>query len=292
LAAAIWLGIASFLSPAWGDAAPAGQPVPVEQLVWHTDYRTAMNQATDERKLLFIFFYDSPDDPAVRAFDQKTLSDAQVRARLGQFVLARLPRTAEVTVDGEPVELLKHGAFSEMLGRQGVAVIDLAHREASYYGHVVSTFPFDPGHYYQPWAVRVILDLPPGTLTQRTMIYAVRIHPEGPESTTGSLHDVLAAEAEQHSDHQASITLQGHHNWEGRFHRINARLPSGMLAQEVVAESWPDETLVEACVECVDSWRQSPGHWGAVRARHPLFGYDIRRGRNGIWYATGIFGRH
>jgi hypothetical protein len=27
-----------------------------------------------------------------------------------------------------------------------------------------------------------------------------------------------------------------------------------------------------------------------VRSRHPLFGYDIKRGRNGIWYATGIFG--
>ena len=62
-------------------------------------------------------------------------------------------------------------------------------------------------------------------------------------------------------------------------------------AQEVVAESWPNESLVEACVDCVDSWRQSPGHWRAVRSRHPLFGYDIKRGRNGIWYATGIFGR-
>ena len=67
-------------------------------------------------------------------------------------------------------------------------------------------------------------------------------------------------------------------------------LPGNVLAQEVVAESWPNETLVEACVECVDSWRQSPGHWSAVRSRHPLFGYDIKRGRNGIWYATGIFG--
>ncbi len=85
--------------------------------------------------------------------------------------------------------------------------------------------------------------------------------------------------------------MQGHHSWESRFHRINSKLPSGVVAQEVVAESWPNEGLVEACVDCVHSWRQSPGHWGAVRRRHPLFGYDIKRGRNGIWYATGIFGR-
>ena len=31
----------------------------------------------------------------------------------------------------------------------------------------------------------VILDLPPGTLTQRTLIYAVRTHPERPASADG-----------------------------------------------------------------------------------------------------------
>ena len=58
----------------------------------------------------------------------------------------------------------------------------------------------------------------------------------------------------------------------------------------MVAESWGGETLVDACIECVHSWRQSSGHWNAVRRHQPLFGYDIKRGANGIWYATGIFG--
>ena len=29
---------------------------------------------------------------------------------------------------------------------------------------------------------------------------------------------------------------------------------------------------------------------GSFTESYPLFGYDIKRGRNGIWYATGIFG--
>jgi hypothetical protein len=119
----------------------------------------------------------------------------------------------------------------------------------------------------------------------------VRIHPERPQSVHGQFDGTLAVEAERHSTHQAAITVQGHHNWENRFHQISARLPGGLHAQEVVAESWPNETLVEAAVECVHCWRQSPGHWGAVRQRHPLFAFDIKRGRNGIWYATGLFGR-
>jgi hypothetical protein len=172
-----------------------------------------------------------------------------------------------------------------------LAVVDLAHRRADYYGYVVSTFPFTGGKYYRGAALSSILALPPGTLTQRTMIYAVRTHPEAPASTQGSFHNVLADEAKKHSNYQAAILVQGHHNWENRFHQINARLPGGVLAQEVVAESWPNESLVDACVDCVDSWRHSPGHWNAVRSRHPLFGFDIKRGRNGIWYATGIFGK-
>jgi hypothetical protein len=83
--------------------------------------------------------------------------------------------------------------------------------------------------------------------------------------------------------------LQGHHNWETRFVRITSTLDV-LSAREVCAESWPGEHLLEAAVECVRCWRLSDGHWSAVNAYQPMFGYDMKRGRNGIWYATGIFG--
>ena len=91
-----------------------------------------------------------------------------------------------------------------------------------------------------------LLDLPLGTLTQRTLTFAVRTHPEQPASAASHLSPLLARETESHSLHQASIALQGHHHWEGRFHAINARLPAGLLAREVCAESWPGQSLVEA----------------------------------------------
>ncbi|HEV3021182.1 MAG TPA: hypothetical protein VGX76_01895, partial [Pirellulales bacterium] len=164
-----------------------------------------------------------------------------------------------------------------------------------HYGYVVSALPFVPGKFYRfrPHHLAVVLDLPPGTLTQRTMVFAVRIHPESPASTKGELDPVLAQEAKSHSAYQAQIRVQGHHHWERRFPRLSRLLPRGLRAQEVVAESWPHEGLVDAAVDCVDSWRQSSGHWSAVRAHQPRFGYDIQRGGNGIWYATGLFGnRH
>jgi hypothetical protein len=271
--------------------APAPKPAEKpDQPVVHTDYQKAMQEAIDSRKMLFIYFYDPRMTQARMAFETRTLHQLEIQEKLRRYVYCELPTDVKVSVGGQETSLLDHGAFAEMLKRPGVAIVDLVHDRADYYGHVVSTFPFTPGKYYRKEALSIILDLPPGTLTQRTMIYAVRIHPEAPASTQGQFHKVLADEAKSHADYQASIQVQGHHSWDSRFHRINSRLPGNVLAQEVVAESWPNETLVEACVECVDSWRQSPGHWSAVRSRHPLFGYDIKRGRNGIWYATGIFG--
>jgi hypothetical protein len=135
----------------------------------------------------------------------------------------------------------------------------------------------------------VLLHLPRGTLTQRTLIFAVRTHAESPASTQGDFSPILARETESHARHQASITLQGHHNWNTRFHAINAQLSGGLLAREVCAESWPGQNLFDAAAECVHSWRQSPGHWSAVSSRHPLFAYDMHRGANGVWYAAGIF---
>ncbi len=258
---------------------------------FHTDYQKAMQEAAESRKMLFIYFHDTRMTAARKAFETETLPKIEIQEKLNGYVYLELPLDAQVKIGGKKVTLIKHASFAEMLGRAGLAVVDLAHERADYYGHVVSTFPFTPGKYYRREALSIILELPPGTLTQRTMIYAVRIHPEAPKSTQGQFHGTLAEEAKSHAFYQASIQVQGHHSWDSRFHRINAKLPNDVLAQEVVAESWPNETLVEACVECVDSWRQSPGHWSAVRSRHPLFGYDIKRGRNGIWYATGIFGR-
>lgn len=144
---------------------------------------------------------------------------------------------------------------------------------------------------YTPEQLEIIRNLPPGTPTQQAIIYAIRTHPDAPASTNGTFDPMLAKEAERHSLHQARIQSQGHHNWDRRFRRINAALPAGMTATEVCAESWPGQTLAEAAAECVNSWRQSPGHWAAVSTACPLYGYDMKRGRNGVWYATGIFGQ-
>jgi hypothetical protein len=268
----------------------------IDSFSWGTDYGHAVRQAIDEHKMLAIYFEGPKGCTYCRQFEARTLNDAKIQKLLAGYVPLRLKTTAEITVGGKRVQLLGHPSFAEMRGCPGIAILDLRDEKSPYFHQVISVLPFSSNRfatssYSGTRALATLLDLPTGTLTQRTMVFAVRMHPEAPASTQGNISATLLGAARSQSDYQAAIGVQGHQNWESRFHQINAKLPSGLLAEEVVAESWPGESLVEAAEDCVHSWRQSPGHWRAVRSRHPLFGYDIKRGRNGIWYATGIFGR-
>lgn len=262
---------------------------------WLTDYDTAVAEAKARGKKLLVYFCTPGGNAPCNRFQAEVLAHPEVRRRMGRYLCVQMCLNGKITtqVGGKEREitLIGHDAFSEMLGRPGIAIIDYANRDAPYYGRVVSTFPITGKLWYTPEKMQVILDLPPGTLTQRTLIYAVRTHPERPRSAEGKLCSHLTEEAAEHSEYQARIRRQGHHFWNRRFHRINGRLPRGLVASEVCSESWPGERLVEAAIECVRSWRSSSGHWSAVRSRHDVYGYDMKRGSNGVWYATGIFGK-
>lgn len=262
-----------------------------EGILWHDDYMAATAAAAQQGKMLFIFFHHPDNNAGRKAFEKYSLTPAVLDSHQDRYVWAKVPVNAQIQIGGKPTKVLDHAAFREMHGQQGIAIVDYHNRDKELYGQVVSEFPFSKTSYYTPKNLATVLDLPAGTLTQRTMVFAVRIHPEAPASTHGQSSNVLAGEAQSHSNHQASIGVQGHHSWDSRFQRINGRLPASLTAQEVVAESWPNEDLVTACIDCVHSWRQSPGHWSAVSGRQRMFGYDIKRGGNGIWYATGLFAR-
>jgi hypothetical protein len=263
------------------------------QLMPITDYATAYRTAKREHKQLLVFFHPQGKTFFEDKRQYKALSNARAWKQLDRFVLASVPLSETLKQQGQQRRVVDHPAFSDLQAGGGVAIVDLEKPKAKTYGQVISLLRFRSGGFYsfKPQHVPVMMELPRGTLTQRSLILAVRIHPEKPQSTLGSFHKVLAQEAMSHSRNQAGMGVQGHHNWESRFHQINARLPGDVSAQEVVAESWPGEDLMDACVDCVDSWRHSSGHWSAVRGRHAFFGYDIQRGGNGIWYATGLFGR-
>jgi hypothetical protein len=281
----------AFLPVAESAHADPPDRTPSGRSPWRLDYGDGFREARRGGKMMLIYFYEPGSRAVQRQLEANLLADKSNRAAAERYVLVKLAVDTKLKIDGKKATLLEHEAFSEMRNRPGLAIIDLTDPHSEHYRSVVSVYPFGPGESISRKELGVLLDLPTGSLTQRTLIFAVRTHPERPASATGAFSPLLAEETEKHSFHQASLHSQGHHNWEYRFQRINENLPGPMVAREVCAESWPGQGLLEAAVECVRSWRQSPGHWSAVRARHPLFGYDMKRGRNRVWYATGIFAR-
>lgn len=261
--------------------------VTVAGLEWRTDYGAAYQAAKQHKRMLLINIVGTGTQQ--QGAEQYMAGNSYLQRQLQNVERARLPVNAEITVNGKPQKLLSFPAFSHLQGGPGFVMIDLANTGQPYYGSTVSVLPFASGKYYRwrPDYLSVMLDLPPGTITQRTMVWAVRIHPERPQSTYGTFHPTLAQGAASHSSYQASVGVQGHQHFESRFHQLSGA--AGGSVSEVVAESWPGQNMIDSCIDCVDSWRHSSGHWRGVSRRHRAFAFDIRRGRNGIWYGTGLF---
>ncbi len=254
---------------------------------WLGDYGAAVAQAQQEQKMLLVWFLNPRDAETGTNYMNSLFVKPEIAKALPNYILLQVPTDAKIVCGGKETTLLQHSCFAEMLNHQGLAILDYANPKSAHCGHVVSVYPFNR-RWISQHHLSALLTLPPGTLSQRTLTWAVRTHPENPASAYADPNPALFVAAQSHSQHQANIQVQGHHQWESRFHLISSQV--GGTAAEVCAESWPGQTLIDAAEECVHSWRQSPGHWSAVRGSHASFGYDMKRGNNGIWYGTGIFG--
>jgi hypothetical protein len=251
---------------------PSSPAAPVSAVQRIDDYATATEAARAAGAMLLV---SVEPNAAESPLDRPGLEE-RFAAGGTPWVFCRPDAAAAAALAADP-------GLVEMRGGAGVFVVDHAHD--AWRGRIVSVLPRTPGKYYrfEPSHLDELASLPEGSLTQRSMILAVRLHPERPRSTGGFCDPGLCGAAEAHSAHQARIHRQGHHGWETRSQRL------GGAASEVCAESWENQDLLDSCVDCVASWRQSSGHWRAVSGSHTAYGYDIRRGTNGIWYATGIF---
>lgn len=254
------------------------------------EYSQAVHTAMLLKRDLVVYFRQ---DEATDRFFQRP----EIALRLTRYVFLVLPH--DYQYEGRP--LLSHPAFREMQGKPGLAIVSLRDPSSENFQRVISAHPFVRSRYrwvpdYGPEQIALILDMPNWlSLTQRSMLYAVLVHPEKPQSIKGEPHPALMAHCAQHSARQAEMQWQHHADLVAASAHIQQRAGVALhSASEVVAESWGrifgEESVLEAAFSCVDAWRQSPGHWAAVSRPCRYFGYDIARGANGTWYATGFFG--
>ena len=156
--------------------------------------------------------------------------------------------------------------------------------------------PFTPGKYYhfEPEHVATLLDLPAGGITATDDgLSRFESTPSGPPARQAYAPTPCCTMRPKSNPatkrrFRSRGTINGKADFAGLSRGCSGAATPGTPV-EVVAESWPDENLIDSCVDCVDSWHHSPDHWSQVHIQHVGYGYDIKRGANGIWYATGIF---
>lgn len=277
---------------------PQSVPVPekviptrkIGTLEWHTDYASAYHAARKAKQMLVIVFEDARHARVNASFERTVLANPHLARSLSTATRVVLPLSAQrpLTTARKPERLIDHTAFEFMYGRPGVAMIDLTDSRSELFGAVVSAHPFLEGSHLTLDSVRVVLNLPRGTVTQRALVYAVLMHPAAPVSTTGgACHTELCRQARRGSELMAQFGSVGHHEWGERSAMVSAR--TGRGASEVAASSWGASTLQDAAEQCVNSWYGSPSHWGIMSSPATLYGYDLVRSSNGMWYGTGVF---
>ena len=124
----------------------------------------------------------------------------------------------------------------------------------------------------------------------RALIEAVRR--TGARSVQGRLDPEIVQMALRYAQKMARQGRQdGHAGWSGRFQYLLSQGGGGGMPSEITAESWNflGESLETHAQSCVESWLQSPGHRADMMKFHGRYGYAMARGRNGVYYAVGIF---
>jgi hypothetical protein len=254
---------------------------------WKDSFAEGRQAAIKNKKDLVIYFRS--DDRL-----DEVLQDKKVKRLLAEHICVKVPPAHKY----QGKRFLDHPALSDMGGKPGLAVISFHDEALPQYREVISAHPFVGSHYrwapaYGVEQLEIVLNLPrKATLTQRSMIYALSVHPDRPQSIFSGMHPAFSSHAASHSARQASVRRQHHANILAVSQTLQNETGRGN-ASEVVAESWGNfvggENVLEAAFSCVDAWRQSPGHWGAISRKHSYFSFDIAQGGNGTWYATGIF---
>lgn len=287
-----WCSLTALVGRAEEPAKPAENHRQIGDLHWHTSYSAAYKQAKEDKKQLVMFFRDELDLLTAGQFEQEVLAKPELKEPLDKVVRLVLPtstlapRPKDAKPEDKPVRLLDHGCFAYMQKQAGLAVLDLIDEKDHLFGKCVSAHPFSSNTLANHGLVKVILELPRGTITQRTLTYVLRTHPEQPVSVWGKGDPMLFEQCRIASQLMVDYGSVGHHDWGNRSALVGNHF--GVSPMEV-ASIGGGATLFEAAQSAVNVWRGSGVHWGMMTTPNRFFGYDMVQSANGTWFANGIF---
>ena len=258
----------------------------VSRLTWHQDYLAGYEQALDERKLLMMVFRDSATSDSVSDFVNR-LAVPSLERKLGDVARVILP--VEVVTpgsdDGQP--LLAHRSFRHLGVRPGVVIVDFRDKTSKLYGRVISAMRQPPAGQYSPDSFETLLELPSGTIQQRSLLQAVRTSAADRNFSTSRLSGSLNELANRNARYMAHFGQQGTFDNENRRTQIVEEFGTAATSTELVWASSQKMSLHEAARQAVESWTLNPADYFQMTQTSTDYGIDlIQEPTTGLWYAT------
>ncbi len=258
---------------------------------WHGDYLAAYQQAINDKKMLVMLFHDA-SNPDLSETRTSGFGAGELQESLDKYVRVSLPINF-VAPSADPnaprTRLLEHRSFRHLRDRAGVAIVDLTDAQGPNYGRVVSALPLPSDGRYSPEVLGTLLQLPSGSIGQRSIVLAVRTGVSGDNFTLGDPKAELHQLANRNARLMAQAEQAGSYDQVARVTAIRESFGDDIRIGELYFASEGPATVQEAAIQAVSKWMQSPEERRTLEGRSFAYGIELFQSPSSQrWFATCI----
>ncbi len=261
----------------------------VAALVWHQDYLAGYQQAMQAKRPLLMQFRDI-SEPDVSESRIAGFGDPELQPLLENFVRVSMPVGATVpgqTPGQAPSRLLDHRSFRHLNGKAGVVIIDLTEPNAPNFARVVSALPLPPDGRFSPEILGKLLQLPAGSIGQRSLLLAIRTATSAPDFTVGEQQPLLDQLANRNARLMAQAEIVGSYDQGARVAAITDAFGTGAKIGELLYATDGSTTVQEAAISAVRKWLSTPADKALMSQPATAFGIELFQSQTSQrWFAT------
>lgn len=272
------------------EASPAKPPeTQLAAVKWHEDYLSAYQEAITKKSRLLMLFRDRAEPDSVTT-STSGVGAPELQPLLEGFVRVVMPVNfvAPGGKAGEsPKLLLEHRSFRHLGVRPGIAVVDLTDSTSPTFGRVVSAVHQPENGKYTPEILAEMLKLPAGSVSQRTLLLAVRTSVRNGGVSTLESSPLLNKLAGRNSRLMAYYGKSGSFEQENRQQAVAAVYGEDVELQELVYAADSATSIQEASIQAVQSWLQVPENLDVLSGQIEALGVEmVQSPDSDSWYAT------
>lgn len=271
---------------------PSVELKPNGRLKWHRDYFTAYDEAAGAHHRLVILFLDEGSETV--STSRGGLEKADVEAVLGNVTRLHLPLDFRLT--GSETPLLEHRSFRHLGGQPGVVIIELSDPKNPLFGQAVSALRLPAEGQFSVESLQRLLDLPTGSIGQRSLLFAIRsaVATSEPDSArldsplfNVSPNATLSDLANRNSRFMAHIGRVDLFETGRRQEILRRTFGNGVQIHELTFGTTEAMPIQEAAAQTVRNWTRDEKSAAALNEPATAYGLDLFQSpESGRWFAT------